>query len=181
MSSKRIYRRRAKVTRRGKRTIGRPTIFGKTLVDEFCRRIAAGRAISAVCGDSDMPNVATIYRWRSDGEHPEFCEKLARAREDRLETIADQMIELGTNVVAADSTLDPARVREAVNAFDKAARLQKEKAPRSVTHHQATGDGPFAVDMSGWPSARIRQYRDLLTQLRAVLSDGNPPALVEET
>lgn len=103
---------------------GRPSIYTDELVDEFCERIADGRSISSVCADLDMPDKSTIYAWRR--EKPGFSDKLAQARDERLEAYADQMRALGSRVVD-DEGFDPQRCNAAVNAIDKAARLQAPK------------------------------------------------------
>jgi len=68
---------------------GRPTDYSVAIADEFCRRVAGGRSVLAVCGDTDMPSDTTVYRWRQ--EKPEFRDKLTCARDDRLEAYADRM------------------------------------------------------------------------------------------
>lgn len=103
---------------------GRPTDYTDDLADEFCRRVASGRAVSSVCADADMPANTTVYRWRQ--EKPGFRDKLAQARDERLEAYSDRMLALGARVID-DETLDPQRVNAAVNAIDKAARLQSPK------------------------------------------------------
>ncbi|MBI5111849.1 MAG: transposase [Rhodovulum sp.] len=113
--------------RRGR---GRPSDYTDELVDEFCRRIASGRSVLSVCGDLDMPDDATIYRWRH--QHPDFREKLAQAREERLESDADQIRALAKRVIE-DESLDPQRCNAAVNAIDKAARLMAPKQRVELT------------------------------------------------
>ena len=109
---------------------GRPTDYCPEVVEEFCRRVASGRSVFAVCSDLDMPSDTTVYRWRQ--EKPEFRDKIAEARDDRLEAYADQMHALGSRVVE-DGGLDPQRVNAAVNAIDKAARLMAPKQRVEVT------------------------------------------------
>jgi hypothetical protein len=77
-----------------------------------------------------MPSDTTIYRWRQ--EKPEFRDKLAHARDERLEAYGDRMIALGTRVIE-EADLDPQRVNAAVNAIDKAARLQAPKQRVELT------------------------------------------------
>lgn len=103
---------------------GRPTDYSDEMADEFCRRVASGRSVLAVCADMDMPSDTTVYRWRQ--EKPEFRDKLTCARDDRLEAYADRMDALARRVVE-EQELDPQRVNAAVNAIDKAARLQSPK------------------------------------------------------
>lgn len=128
---------------------GRPTDYTQELADEFARRVASGRSVLSVCGDLDMPSDTTVYRWRQ--EKPEFRDKLAYAREDRLEAYADQMHALGSRVIE-EVDLDPQRVNAAVNAIDKAARLQ---APKQRIEMTGKDGGAIEVeDKSAYDVAR---------------------------
>lgn len=118
---------------------GRPTDYTETLVEEFCRRVASGRSVLSVVADLDMPAETTVYRWRQ--EKPEFREKLAQARDERLEAYADRMIALGTRVIE-EADFDPQRCNAAVNAIDKAARLQ---APKQRIELTGKDGGPVKV------------------------------------
>lgn len=77
-----------------------------------------------------MPSDTTVYRWRQ--EKTEFRDKLAHARDERLEADADRIRALGTRVVE-DPEFDPQRCNAAVNAIDKAARLMQPKTRVEVT------------------------------------------------
>ena len=48
--------------------------------------------MSRMCRDSHMPAISSVYLWM--GEHPDFSEKYARAREDQADTLADEIIEI---------------------------------------------------------------------------------------
>ena len=118
---------------------GRPTDYCDELVFEFCRRIASGRSVLSVCGDDDMPSETTVYRWRY--EKSEFREKIAQARDERLEADADQIRALASRVIG-EGDLDPQRVNAAVNALDKAARLM---APKQRVEHTGADGAPLKV------------------------------------
>jgi transposase-like protein len=119
---------------------GRPTDYSGELVDEFCRRVASGRSVLAVCADMDMPSDTTVYRWRQ--EKPQFRDKLTCARDDRLEAYADRMDALALRVIE-EQDLDPQRVNAAVNAIDKAARLQ---APKQRIEVGGPNGGPIQTE-----------------------------------
>lgn len=107
--------------------IGRPSLYSEALADVICQRIESGRSTVSICrDDDDMPDQSTFYRWRQD--RPEFREKIAQAREARLEAWADRMAELGSFVLVSD--IGHNRVNAAINALDKAARLQMPKVAR---------------------------------------------------
>ena len=103
---------------------GRPTDYTEELANEFCRRVASGRSTLSVCNDEDMPSDTTFYRWRQ--EKPDFRDKVTHSREERLEAYSGRMDDLAKRVIE-DEALDPQRVNAAVNAIDKAARLQMPK------------------------------------------------------
>lgn len=144
-----------------KKLAGRPTDYTDELADEFCRRITSGRSVSEIVSDLDMPASATIYRWRQ--EKPDFKEKIACAREERLEAYSDRILALGQRVIE-ETDLDFQRVNSAVNAIDKAARLQKPKEQRV----ELTGK-------DGGPIETVEHSpRDLAKALLFALSGGKP-------
>ena len=131
-----------------KRGRGRPSIRTPELVDDFCQRVASGRSVSSVCADMDMPEPTTVYRWRQ--ESPDFRDKLAHARDERLETYGDRMLALGARVIE-EADLDPQRVNAAVNAIDKAARLQAPKQRIELTGKDGSAiqhDVSVSIDLS---------------------------------
>jgi len=128
---------------------GRPTIYSDDMADEFCRRVAGGRSTLSVCGDLDMPSDTTVYRWRQ--ENASFRDKLTHARDERLEAYADRMTALATRVID-EAELDPQRVNAAVNAIDKAARLQAPKQRVELTGKD--GGAIQTEDAGGYDLAR---------------------------
>ncbi|PZR88369.1 MAG: hypothetical protein DI537_23820 [Stutzerimonas stutzeri] len=135
---------------------GRPTDYTDDLVAEFCRRIASGRSVASICEDEDMPSHNTIYRWQAGNR--EFSERLAHARAERTEAYSGQIAALSTRALT-EKDLDPARVRVAIDALDKAARLMQ---PRKVELTGA-GGGPIKTqDLS-------RLSDEQLSALNAIL------------
>ena len=127
---------------------GRPSEYTAELVDEFCKRVALGRATYDVCDDEDMPSKSTVYRWRH--EFPEFWDKLARARDERLAADIDEMRALGRRVLV-DPEIDHNRINSAVNAIDKAARLM---APKRVEISGRDGGAIKTEEVGGYDLAR---------------------------
>lgn len=127
---------------------GRPSEYTGELADEFCRRVASGRSVLSVCADTDMPSDTTVYRWRQ--ERPEFRDKVAHARDERLEAYSDRMLALGSRVIE-EGDLDPQRVNAAVNAIDKAARLQ---APKQRVELTGANGGPIETKTDDMDAAR---------------------------
>lgn len=118
---------------------GRPALWSQELADEFCYRVASGRAISNVCEDEDMPSERTTLNWRRD--HPGFVRDLARAREARHEKLGEQMTGLALGIVgsAQGPRADPAKVRVAIDGLDKSIRVMKDHV---VVKHVGPSGGP---------------------------------------
>jgi hypothetical protein len=139
----------------GEKKIGRPTTFTEELAQEFCRRIASGGSVASVCEADDMPDHATIYRWQR--ARPDFSDSLAHARAERSEAFSGQIMALGQRAI--DEQIDPARIRVAIDAIDKAARIMQ---PRKVELTGA-GGGPIKTqDLS-------RLSDEQLSALNAIL------------
>lgn len=145
---------------------GRPTDYSEELVTEFCRRVAGGRSVLSVCADIDMPADTTVYRWRQEKE--DFRDKLAHARDDRLEAYADRMDALARRVIEEEA-LDPQRVNAAVNAIDKAARLQAPKQRVEVTGKDG---GPIATDNAHHGQVTISATSSFVAAALGIGEDG---------
>lgn len=134
---------------------GRPSLYTPQLVMEFCRRIAAGRGVMSICEDADMPSHDTVFRWQNDKR--EFSEALARARAERTEAFSGQIVALGQRAIK--EKIDPARVRVAIDAIDKAARLMQ---PRKVELTGA-GGGPIKTqDLSRFTDEQLSALNAIL-------------------
>lgn len=170
--AKKPYRKREPL-KTAKAAPGRPTIYSDALADEFCQRVALGRSPTSVSQDPDMPDAVTVWRWRNDDNHPQFCKMLSRARDAQDEIFADQIRGLGLAVMHKNDAgvydgPPPDRVRAAVDAHDKAGRLINDRRAKRV---QVTGPdgGPLeAVDLTGMSPEQMKEYRELLAQARRV-------------
>jgi hypothetical protein len=111
-------------------------------MEQICERIAAGESLRAICRDQDMPSAATIRSWLHESEA--FRARHARAREDRADVLADEIIEI------ADRAEGPTAARLQVEARKWAAaklapRRYGEKPapdppgaePEDLPNHQA--------------------------------------------
>jgi hypothetical protein len=90
-----------------------PTDHADAIMDQICERIAAGEGLRAICRDQDMPSAAAIRRWLRESEA--FRARYARAREDRADVLADEIIEI------ADRAEGPTAARLQVEARKWAA------------------------------------------------------------
>lgn len=68
-------------------------------------RMLDGESLRKICDSPDMPSVAVIFKWLTDGAHPEFVEQYARTREAQGHLYADETREI------VDSEPDAARAR----------------------------------------------------------------------
>jgi transposase-like protein len=72
---------------------GRPSIYSRELAERICAQLASSsKSLRAICQQPGMPVRSTIYLWFD--EYPEFREMLDRAREEQLEAIADEILEI---------------------------------------------------------------------------------------
>ena len=71
---------------------GRPSSYTPELAQKICDLIRDGYSERKICMMADMPDYATIKRWKDD--HPDFCAQSARAREESAEKFNDELMEL---------------------------------------------------------------------------------------
>lgn len=72
---------------------GRPSIFSQEIADKLCAEIAEGKSLRTICDHNDsMPDKSTVFRWlRTDVQ---FCDQYAKAKEEGMEAIADEMMDI---------------------------------------------------------------------------------------
>jgi hypothetical protein len=69
---------------------GRPSAYTPELGQLICDRIAGGETLVSVCKGPKMPTITTVLRWPD----PAFRELYARAKEIRLEVMAEEIREI---------------------------------------------------------------------------------------
>lgn len=130
--------------------LGRPALYAVDLVDEFCRRVATGRSVIDVCQDDDMPSHQTVYKWQR--EQPYFTDSLAHARAERSEAFSSELRALGARAFSkGEDRVDPAALRVAIDAIDKAARIMQ---PRKV---ELTGRNGGPIQTQSFDPAKLAQ------------------------
>lgn len=93
-------KRKAKAPPEGaKPKIGRPSGYTLKIASAICAELAAGKSLRTVCKAEGMPSAATVFRWL--GEHKEFREQYARAKEESADALVEEM-----NDIADDGTND---------------------------------------------------------------------------
>jgi hypothetical protein len=83
-------------------------VYTDDLAAAICEHIADGLSLKEVCDLAGMPSRATAYKWL--GEHASFAAMYARARDERADLIADEIVSI------ADNDPDPARARVRIEA-----------------------------------------------------------------
>ncbi len=90
---------------------GRPSGYSEDLADEICGYLSTGMSMASIALLDHMPEAATMFRWL--GKYASFCDKYARAQEqraiarvERMDSIAEQVLEGKLDPNAARVVLD---------------------------------------------------------------------------
>lgn len=75
--------------------LGRPEIFNRELADEVLMRLANGESARSICRDARMPCRTTLARWCI--VHEDFAGQYARARDQGLDVMAEDIIDISDN------------------------------------------------------------------------------------
>ena len=87
---------------------GRPTSFTDVMAQSICKQVANGLCLKDICEQTDMPSRQTVYNWLN--AHTTFLDMYARAREERADLIADEILAI------ADTEDDPNKARVRIDA-----------------------------------------------------------------
>lgn len=125
--------------------MGRPSDYSIDKAIEICSLLVTRnpeggrpRSLRDVCDIENMPNEATVYRWLST--HEAFREMYARAREERADMLADDVIDI------SDSEPDAAKARNRMDARKwYAAKLNPKRYGDKVTNELVGKDGAALV------------------------------------
>lgn len=71
---------------------GRPSLFSQDLADVICEQLVEGHSLRAICRREDMPAISSVFKWMR--EHPKFSEQYALAKQEQVDTLADEIIEI---------------------------------------------------------------------------------------
>lgn len=77
---------------------GRPSDYTPEIALEICRQLVEGSSLRSITRSESMPSIPTVYSWFK--KHPEFLKQYQQAKEDQIDTFADEIIEIsddGTN------------------------------------------------------------------------------------
>lgn len=101
--------------------------YSLDIVAEVCAQMAEGKALKDICAQPGMPSRPAWYKWMA--EHAEVVDMYARAREQRADLMADEVISI------ADTEEDPQKARVRVDARKwAAAKMNPKQYGEKVTH-----------------------------------------------
>ena len=100
--------RRSEPKQKKAETPERRIVYSQMLAAQMCELIGGGLTLKEVCELPKMPGRTTAYKWLA--QHDEFANMYARAREERADMVADEVIAI------ADTEPDPAKARVRIDA-----------------------------------------------------------------
>jgi hypothetical protein len=138
--------------------------YGKTVADEICRRLAGGEALRAICADTAMPALSTVYRWRQT--RAGFAARLAAAatppRHPRR-----------VPVRVTGRLLDEICRRLADGEFLTAICRDPHMPVRATVHLRVRSDETFRAR---YREARALQVEHLFEEIVAIADEDDNPA-----
>jgi len=151
---------------------GRPSSFTEAIGIALCAAIAEGMSLRSACALPGMPDVSTVIRWLADEERAEFCAQYARAREDRADLLAEEILQI------ADDGRNDTQVDEDGNVF---------------IDHDVIARSRLRVDARKWLASKMapKRYGDKITaehtganggaiQVASTVTFVRPPARAED-
>lgn len=85
-----------------------PVFYSKEIAATICARVSERETLKEICADPAMPARSAAYAWLS--EHAEFKDMYARAREERADLLADEIVAI------ADAAEDANKARLQIDA-----------------------------------------------------------------
>ena len=143
LSTTRTDRRKAKPKPGARRGRGRPTRYTADVASTICTRLAGGESLRSICDDAAMPARSTVTGWLFDGEHEDFMDQYARAREVQAEVWADEIVS-----IADDSSSD----------------VTTDKDGKEIVNHEHIQRSRLRVDTRKWVASKLlpKRYGDKL-------------------
>jgi hypothetical protein len=157
MAAKTAAKPKAPARKRGRPPKGKPVDTPETR-DEILRRVADGEPLVRICADDHMPDVVSVHNWRR--KDSEFAEAFERARQDSADKLADEIISLADESMAATDKTQAQAYRLRVDARKWAAAKLK---PQSYGDKQQ-------VELSGEVAIRQLDDKELDNRLVALMA-----------
>ena len=142
-----------------KRRVGRPSTYNREVCIRLCQEISTTtRSLKLICEqNSTFPKPTTIYRWLS--EYEEFREMYAKAKDDQVQLMADQLLEIS----------DTPQLGEIVTVAGTGKKRKRERKTADMIEHRR-----LQVETRKWLLSKLRprQYGERIE----VDSTSNPLA-----
>lgn len=169
----------------GNTRTGRPSKYSQEIVEDICFRLANGEPLTRICRDDWMPHYSTVMRWLGSGDHPDFCDMYARAREVQADYLADQIVEIADDtrrLMVAQLMPDPNDPRGVLQVVrDEAGNPAVIADARALC--QAAKE---QIDARKWIAAKLKprkysekHFAEVETSAKVALSDDERAKLVE--
>ena len=85
-----------------KRPRGRPSTYSEEMAERICHAIATtADSLATICEAEGFPHWQTVYAWRE--REPLFAEAYTRARNARLEMMAEELLPLAESTIGKNS------------------------------------------------------------------------------
>ena len=145
-STKRTDKRKTKAKPKTRRGRGRPTRYTPEVAATICTQLAEGESLRSICDDAAVPARSTVLAWLFDGEHEEFIDQYARAREAQAEARADEIVDI---------------------ADDVSSDFTKDKDGKTTVNHDHIQRSRLRVDARKWIAAKLlpKRYGDKLQHM----------------
>jgi hypothetical protein len=132
--------------------------YSLDIATEICELVASGLALKEVCLLNGMPGRTTAYKWLN--EHAEFANMYARAREERAELVADEVI----MIADTEADANKARVRIDARKWWAAKVAPKKYGERISTEVTGKDGGPIeTANVELTETERARRVAFILT------------------
>jgi hypothetical protein len=89
--------------------VGRPSDYTEEKANVICQKLVEGISLNRITSDSDMPSIATVYAWFK--RYPKFLKKYEIAKDDQIDTLADELLDIADNVDNRTESVQRDRLR----------------------------------------------------------------------
>ena len=123
-----------------KKKLGRPSEYSDEIADTILARISEGESLKGICRDLKIMNV-TVYSWMR--ARPSFLTLYAQAREDRADSLGDDLQEIAD--ASTPETVQVDRLRTDVRKFIAAKLNPRKWGDRVQAALTGADGGPIQV------------------------------------
>ncbi len=122
--------------------VGRPTDYTPELAQDICLLMIEGKSLNKACREVGI-SYRTAFNWLKDKDKEEFLQQYVRAREERADFIADDIID-----IADDNTLQADDRRIRIDARKWYAGKLKPKAYGDSTTLKGDKENPLFAGLA---------------------------------